>query len=49
MEPIAGGPAVKADVTVTLAGPKTGFLAVQAQPYLGEIVVASIGAFEFWT
>lgn len=37
-------PCVKADLTVTFAGLKRGFLELSAQPYLGEVVVAPIGA-----
>jgi hydroxyethylthiazole kinase-like uncharacterized protein yjeF len=36
--------AVRATVTVTFAGIKEGFLALEAQPFLGEVVVADIGA-----
>jgi len=38
------GVCVNADLTVTFAGLKRGFLALAAQPYLGEVVVAPIGA-----
>ncbi len=38
------GVAVHADVTVTLVGVKPGFGALDAQAYLGEVVVADIGA-----
>ncbi len=37
-------PAVYADMTVTFAGLKAGFLNLDAQPYLGEVVVVDIGA-----
>lgn len=40
----AGAEAVRADVTVALLGLKTGFLTRAAQPYLGECLVAGIGA-----
>lgn len=36
--------AVRADVTVTFAGCKAGFLALEAQAYTGEVVIADIGA-----
>jgi NAD(P)H-hydrate epimerase len=36
--------AVRASVTVTFAGIKEGFFALEAQPFLGEVVVADIGA-----
>ena len=36
--------AVVADCTVTFVAPKTGFSSVEAQRYLGEIVVSGIGA-----
>src|SRR2546423_1254734 len=35
--------AVRATVTVALAGIKEGFFALEAQPFLGEVVVADIG------
>ncbi len=35
---------VRADLTVTFAGLKRGFLELKAQPWLGEVVVGSIGA-----
>jgi NAD(P)H-hydrate epimerase len=35
--------AVRATVTVTFAGIKEGFFALEAQPFLGEVVVADIG------
>ena len=35
--------AVRASVTVTFAGVKEGFFALEAQPFLGEVVVADIG------
>jgi hydroxyethylthiazole kinase-like uncharacterized protein yjeF len=35
--------AVRANVTVTFAGLKEGFFALEAQPFLGEVVVADIG------
>ncbi|MBX3364439.1 MAG: NAD(P)H-hydrate epimerase [Phycisphaeraceae bacterium] len=37
------GAAITADVTVTLVGPKVGFGTLDAQPYVGEVVVADIG------
>lgn len=36
--------AVRATVTVTFGGIKEGFFALEAQPFLGEVVVADIGA-----
>jgi NAD(P)H-hydrate epimerase len=36
--------AVRATATVTFAGIKEGFFALEAQPFLGEVVVADIGA-----
>lgn len=39
-----GGLAVRADATVTFAGLKRGFLAPAARSFLGEVVVADIGA-----
>lgn len=36
-------PTIKADITVTFVASKTGFSSPQAQPYLGELVVADIG------
>jgi NAD(P)H-hydrate epimerase len=38
------GDAVEADATVTFVGLKPGFLTLEAQPYVGEVVVADIGA-----
>jgi len=38
------GAAVRAGVTVSFAGLKAGFLVLEAQPYLGEVIVADIGA-----
>jgi hydroxyethylthiazole kinase-like uncharacterized protein yjeF len=38
------GDAVRATVTATLAGLKQGFLALEAQPFVGEVVVVGIGA-----
>ncbi len=38
------GPCITADLTVTLAGLKAGFLNEHAQPYLGQVVVVDIGA-----
>lgn len=38
------GMSVEADLTVTLAAVKPGFLALEAQGWLGELVVADIGA-----
>lgn len=38
------GDAIKADVTVTFAGLKRGFLIEGAWPYLGETIIADIGA-----
>ena len=35
--------AVRASVTVTFAGIKEGFFALEAQPFLGEVIVADIG------
>jgi len=35
--------AVRASATVTLAGLKEGFFALEAQPFLGEVIVADIG------
>lgn len=35
---------VRADLTVTFAGLKRGFLELRAQPWLGEVMVAPIGA-----
>jgi hydroxyethylthiazole kinase-like uncharacterized protein yjeF len=40
----AAEPTVSADVTVTFAARKLGFAAREAQGFLGEVVVASIGA-----
>ncbi len=37
------GAAVRATVTVTFVGLKQGFLALEAQPYVGDVVVADIG------
>lgn len=37
-------PAVRADLTVTFVGLKEGFLTLTAQEFLGEVVVAPIGA-----
>jgi NAD(P)H-hydrate epimerase len=42
--PSARDAAVRADVTVTFVGPKRGFLSLEAQPFLGEVVVRGIGA-----
>lgn len=39
----AAGPCVRADVTVTMQFPKSGFHSVEAAPYLGRLVVADIG------
>jgi NAD(P)H-hydrate epimerase len=39
-----GGVAVRATATVTFAGLKEGFLAEAARPFLGEVIVADIGA-----
>jgi len=36
--------AIRATATVTLAGLKEGFFALEAQPFLGEVIVADIGA-----
>lgn len=38
------GIAVRADVTVTFVGPKTGLCSLAAQPYVGDLIVADIGA-----
>lgn len=38
------GAAVRADVTVTFVGLKPGFLALDAQEYVGEVIVVDIGA-----
>jgi NAD(P)H-hydrate epimerase len=38
------GVAVKADTTVSFVGLKEGFLKLGAQPYIGEVIVADIGA-----
>lgn len=38
------GVAIRADVTVTFAAAKVGFAAIAAQPFVGEVVVADIGA-----
>lgn len=38
------GACVRADVTVTFEGLKPGFLALDAQAYLGEVIVVDIGA-----
>lgn len=38
------GGAVRATTTVTFVGLKAGFLALEAQPYVGECIVAGIGA-----
>lgn len=38
-----GGNCIRADVTVTLQHPKTGFQSQIAKPYLGRVVVADIG------
>jgi NAD(P)H-hydrate epimerase len=38
------GAAVHADVTVTFCGLKSGFLALSAQEYIGDVVVVDIGA-----
>ena len=35
--------AIRADLTVTLAGLKPGLLALEAQPYVGDLMVADIG------
>lgn len=37
------GPTCRADVTVTFEAPKTGLLAPDAAPWVGEIVVAKLG------
>jgi NAD(P)H-hydrate epimerase len=45
---IAGGPAVKADMTVTIGLPKTGLIRPAALPYVGSVEVVDIGIpFEF--
>jgi NAD(P)H-hydrate epimerase len=38
------GPTVRAACTVTFVAPKPGFLELDAQPFVGEVVVADIGA-----
>lgn len=38
------GTAVRADVTVTFAGPKPGLCTLAAQPFVGDLLVADIGA-----
>lgn len=38
------GPCVEADLTVALAGIKSGFLTLSAQKFVGELVVVDIGA-----
>ncbi|MCC6676237.1 MAG: NAD(P)H-hydrate epimerase [Phycisphaerales bacterium] len=38
------GVAVRADVTVTFAGPKPGLCTLEAQAYVGDLLVADIGA-----
>jgi NAD(P)H-hydrate epimerase len=43
-EPAGGGPAVEADLTVTFAALKPGFLRLGAQRWTGEVRVAGIGA-----
>lgn len=40
---VPGNPCIRAAATVTLALPKSGFLAQEAQPYCGEIIVTDIG------
>lgn len=40
----ASDPTIRADLTVTFVAMKKGFLAPEAKPYLGRVVVASIGA-----
>ncbi|HNX53448.1 MAG TPA: NAD(P)H-hydrate dehydratase [Pontiellaceae bacterium] len=40
---IAAGPAVKADLTVTIGLPKTGLIRPEALPYTGSVEVADIG------
>jgi NAD(P)H-hydrate epimerase len=45
---IAAGPAVKADMTVTIGLPKTGLIRPEALPYTGSVEVIDIGIpFEF--
>jgi NAD(P)H-hydrate epimerase len=39
----AADPTIRADLTVTFVAWKKGFLTLEAQPYLGRVVVASIG------
>lgn len=34
---------IRADYTIALVGMKTGFLTLEAQPYIGEVVIADIG------
>lgn len=38
-----GSPVVNADLTVSLVGLKPGYLALEAQRYLGQVVIAEIG------
>lgn len=40
---VPGSPCVRASATMTLALPKTGLLAPQAQPYVGTLYLADIG------
>ncbi len=40
---LAGQPCIGATATVTLALPKTGLIAPQAQPFVGELYLADIG------
>ncbi|MCY3018748.1 MAG: NAD(P)H-hydrate epimerase [Planctomycetota bacterium] len=40
---VPANPTFRADVTVTFVAMKKGFLTMQAKPYLGRVVVASIG------
>ena len=37
------GATVRADTTVTFVGPKPGFSELDAQPFVGDVVVADIG------
>lgn len=42
-QPDGSSTAVRADLTVTFAGWKQGFFAPEAQPFLGEVMIAEIG------
>jgi len=41
--PAGGGPAVRADVTVSLLGPKVGFDVPGAEGWTGRVLVGDIG------